>query len=307
MTAATLIGAVAAVSSLPPPPALPAAVYVGAADDCAVPSPSPHRRAAPGSAGVRLRPGGPARTVLLNLAGRIAAEACDATTGKFAVVRHHLWRYDAGGVQESDVVRWYAADESGAELAVRHPRQQVAPDWWGPGGSRAPRLADSYASGESLISGAQFDGWRVDPPALVDVLARLAMWHSPGRAQRQLAAQVLADAAGLTAHPATTDRAGRVGVGIAAFSERGRTRHLLILDAHSGQVLAYEAATLTASGWRSQVYLLLLTRTHAPRRWWEPPTGREPVAALSAYLEPHRSAAWFIHSDQPCNTDRDRA
>ncbi|MEU1860601.1 hypothetical protein [Micromonospora aurantiaca (nom. illeg.)] len=305
MTAATLIAAVAAVTTVPPP-ALSAAVSAGAADDCAVPSPTAHRRTSPGSAGVRVRPGGPARPVLLALAGRLAAEACDATTGRYAVTRHHLWRHDTSGVEDSDVVRWYAADDSGAELAVRHPRPQVALDWWSPAGARAPRLTHAYASSEVLVSRAQLNGRRVDPPALVELLAELAMWHSPDRSQRHLAAQVLADTAGLTAYPATTDRAGRVGVGIAAFSERGRTRHLLILDARSGQVLAYEAATHTASGWRAQVYLLLLTRTHAAHRWWEPPTAGEPVAASPPYLEPRHPAVWVIHSDQPCITDRAR-
>ncbi|MFI6132734.1 hypothetical protein [Micromonospora sp. NPDC051141] len=304
MTTATLIAAVAAVTTAPPP-VPPAAVYGSADNDCAVPSPTSHRRLSPPTAGVRLRPGGPARLVLLDLAGRITAEACDTTPGRYAVVRHHLWRYDSGGVEESDVVRWYAADESGAELAVRHPRQQVAHDWWEPAFDRAGHVAHSYISGELLISAAQFDGqWQVEPPALVDELAQLAMWHSPDRLQRQLAARVLADTAGLTAHPATTDRAGRVGVGIAAFSEHGRTRHLLILDAHTGQVLAYEAATLTASGWRAQVYLLLLNRTHAPSRWWEPPTAGQPVAAPPPYLRPRRKTHWVTHPQTVCITDR---
>ncbi|RNH99710.1 hypothetical protein EEZ25_22295 [Micromonospora aurantiaca] len=157
-----------------------------------------------------------------------------------------------------------------------------------------------------VVSRAQLNGRQVGPPTLVEILARLAVWHSPDRSQRHLAARVLADTAGLTAHPATTDRAGRVGVGIAAFSERCRSWHLLILDARSGQVLAYETATLTTAGWRAQAYLLLLTRTHADCRWWEPPTAHESVAARPACLEPRLEAAWLIHPDLPCNTDRDR-
>jgi hypothetical protein len=270
---------------------------------CAVPNPAPHSGSSASSAGVRLRPGGPARPVLLHLAARITATACDAAPGRFNVVHHHRWTYNtSGGVKEAQAVRWYAADDSGAELATRPPSRQVAHDWWRPGDLRIRNLTNAYTTSAWLISDAQLNGWGDDTPALLDGLAALALWYSPDRQQRGLALRVLADASGLTAHPAL-DRAGRIGVALVATSRHGRTRHLLILDPCTGQILAYETATLTPSGWRSQVYVLLLTRTHASRSWWEPAASANPVPP-QRQVHPRQARVWLTHQDPPCLTNR---
>ncbi|GAB3087216.1 hypothetical protein [Micromonospora schwarzwaldensis] len=238
--------------------------------------------------------------MLLNLASRLTADRCDTLPGRFAVVHHRLWRYDTNSTRETDVVRWYAADDSGAELARRSPNRQITQDWWRPGELRVRNLTNAYLTSEWLITQAHMQGWGDGPAALVEGLAALATWHNPGQRQRRLATRVLADTSGLTAHPAVTDRAGRRGVGITAFTEQGHTRHLLILDSDTGQILAYEVSTLTATGWRAQIYLLLLTRTHTPRRWWEPSTANNPAAPPRRYLHPRHSPVWLIHQDQPC-------
>ncbi|MFJ1541894.1 hypothetical protein ACIODS_25480 [Micromonospora chalcea] len=242
--------------------------------------------------------------MLLDLVARITATACDATPRRFNVVHHHRWAYNtSGGVKEAQAVRWYAADDSGAELATRSPGRQVAHDWWRPGDLRIRNLTNAYTTSAWLISDAQLNGWGDDTPALLDGLAALALWYSPDRQQRGIALRVLADASGLTAHPATVDRAGRVGVALVATSRQGRTRHLLILDPGTGQILAYETATLAPSGWRSQVYLLLLTRTHASRRWWEPAASAS-AAHAHWQVHPRHARVWLIHQDPPCLTDR---
>ncbi|GAB3090246.1 hypothetical protein [Micromonospora schwarzwaldensis] len=241
--------------------------------------------------------------MLLDLAARVTVTPCDATTGRFDVVHHQLWAYDeTGTLRERQAVRWYAPDDSGAELATRSPSRKVTQDWWQPGELRIRDLTNAYTTSTWLISSAQDNGRGDDTAALLNGLATLALWYSPNRQQRSLALQILADANGLTAHPATLDQAGRTGVALAATSEKDRTRHLLILDAGTGQILAYEAAALTPSGWRPQVYLLLLTRTHAPRRWWEPAASTTNAPA-QRQLFPRRQRVWLIYPYPLCLTD----
>ncbi|MGC4885697.1 hypothetical protein [Micromonospora sp. DT227] len=300
MSTVAWLAAVTAVV-IPPPPALTRRADLHA--PCAVPNPIPTPTSSTQSGGIQMPPGRPARPVLLDLARRLGADRCDATPGRFAVVRHHLWRYEASNTRQHDVVRWYADDDSGAELAIHSPNPQVAKDWWQPGGLRLQDLTKAYTSCERLISQAQMQSWGDDPAALIEGVAALGMWYSPNRQQRQLAARVLADTPGLTAHDTVADRAGRFGIGIAAFSDQGRSRHLLILDRATGQILAYEAAALTTNGWRAQMYLLLLTRTHAPRRWWEPPTQQQSTEPLQGPLYAH-AGIWPVGDDTSCTTDR---
>ncbi|KAB1116862.1 hypothetical protein F6X54_10305, partial [Micromonospora aurantiaca] len=177
-----------------------------------------------------------------------------------------------------DVVRWYADDDSGAELSQRYPPLILHPnlrrDFWPSGWLHDKNLFRAYHSTDWLRAQAHLrTSRRSEDAALMDGLATLSTWHNPDPLQRGLTARVLADTANLTAHSDTLDRAGRSGIGIATISADGHERHLIILHPSTGAVLAYEHAHLTPAGWRARSYLLLLTRTHSPHRWWEqPPT-----------------------------------
>ncbi|MET8312259.1 hypothetical protein [Micromonospora sp. NPDC005173] len=216
-----------------------------------------------------LRPGQPARPILLHLARQTAADPCDSAVGRFNLVHHRAW-YDNEGEQTTrDIVRWYADDDSGAALMTQHPNFGVAVthDFWPPGWLHNRNLFHTYRSTDWLRAQSSLQDAQINRTiGLVAGLAALATWHSPGPPQRALAAQALADTTGMTTHPSTLGHVGRTGIAVAATSDIGRER-LLILHASTGGVLAYERAILTPTGWRTRVYLLLLTHTHAPHRY----------------------------------------
>ncbi|MBC8991532.1 hypothetical protein H9X95_15370 [Micromonospora chalcea] len=195
------------------------------------------------------------------------------------MVHHRAWYVADGGEHTTrDVVRWYRDDDSGAEPASEHPapRPGEARDFWLVGDLHYYNLADAVRSGDFLRTRAGSQ-----PMEALTNLAFLSRWRSPRRTGRILTAQLLADTPGLTAYPHTVDRAGRTGIAVAAINGGGRERCLLILHPSTGEVRAYELAARTATGWQARIYLLLLTRTHVERRWWEPSADGAPC--------PHRN------------------
>ncbi|MGN9811423.1 hypothetical protein ACTMSW_18960 [Micromonospora sp. BQ11] len=300
--AATLIA-----GQLSPPPARQSPLLVAAPRGCGVPSPTEELSdTSHHPPPTRLRSAQPGRPILLGLARRITTDACDTAEGRYDAVHHRVWTTRRGRDVTRDVVRWYADDDSGAELMTEHPdpRPGVARDFWPPGWLHDKNLFRAYQSTDWLRSQADFHAGQVNKNgALMAGLASLNTWHNPGPRQRALTAQVLADAAGLTAHPGTVDRAGRTGLAVASFNDDGRERHLLILHPRTSAVLAYESAILTPTGWRTGTYLLLLTRTRAPDRWWEPPTDSNPPPRHTDRREmPSEAGIQRFRTFEPCIT-----
>lgn len=284
----------------PTPPQRQTPLLIAEVHDCGVPTPTPAgdlavtaRTPTPTS----LRSGRPARPVLLDLALQVTPAACDHSGGWYDVVHHRAWHLGDGGQQTTrDVVRWYADDDSGVELITRYPepRAGVTRDFWPPGWLHDKYLFHAYRSTDWLRTQARVQTTQTDEATvLLAGLAVLATWYSPRPPQRALAARVLADTAGLTTHPGTIDRAGRSGIGVAAISHDGHERHLLTLHPATGEVLAYERAGLTPTGWRTNTYLLLLTHSHAPHRWWEPPPDTPPPPPQQQRMMPRHCDVWL--------------
>ncbi|MEU7753666.1 hypothetical protein [Micromonospora sp. NPDC049171] len=206
-------------------------------------------------------------------------------------------------------MRWYADDDSGAELMTQHPSDGsgAIEDFWPPGWLHDRHLHHAYRSTDWLRTQSSLQSAQINRTTqLVVGLAALATWHSPGPQQRALAAQALAGTTGMTAHPNTLDHAGRTGTAVATTSANGRERHLLILHPSTATVLAYEHAILTPTGWRTRAYLLLLTHTHAPHRYWEPPaTNTPPVTSPDQREMPRRSGVWLVPAEHPCTPQRE--
>ncbi|PSK67601.1 hypothetical protein B0E53_00411 [Micromonospora sp. MH33] len=249
----------------------------------------------------------PAASVLRELALHIGAATCDQAQGRFDLVRHRAWQIDGatGQTTTRDVVRWYAEDDSGAEMVNEYSGRWTATavDWWAPGWLHDQGLQQVFVSADWLRSRVTRQPQQIDPTQQVLVgLAMLATWRSPPRSGRALSLAVLADTPGLLAYPHTVDRAGRGGIGVATTSRDGSERHLLILHPASGEVLAYEHARLTATGWRPDRYLLLLAHSHTARRWWEPPSDGHTTTANrpDQRMQPHHSRRWLLFSTQPC-------
>ncbi|WP_435209102.1 hypothetical protein [Micromonospora sp. bgisy143] len=298
------------VGQVPPLPSHESALRLAAFAGCDVPTLN-HDLAgtAHTPTATNLRPGQPARPILLHLARHIAADPCDSAAGRFNLVHHRAWYDNEGDQTTLDVVRWYADDDSGAALMTQHPSLGVAVthDFWPPGWLRDKNLSRAFRSTDWLRAKSKLQNAQVNRTTqLVAGLASLATWHSPGLPQRALAAQALADTTGITAHPNTLDQAGRTGIALSATSDNGRQRHLLILNPSTGAVMAYERAILTPAGWRTRVYLLVLTRTHAPHRYWEPPaTSTRPAASLDQREMPRRSGVWLVPAEHPCTPEHE--
>jgi hypothetical protein len=208
------------------------------------------------------------------------------------------------GAAVTEVVRWRADDRSGAQLAASHPAGvvPVSKDWWRPGDRFSAGLANPVGSSDRLrneigaTSAAQGDA-----NAAVQAVARLATWYSPRRDARAATLGVLADLDGLTFYRRAVDRAGRSGIGVAAVAADGR-RDLLILHPGTGNVLAYENARLTGSGWQVSTYVLYLTHSHANHRWWEPPEPSQTEAKPPRRLHPRPQQHWLPTTAPPCHT-----
>ncbi|MFJ6199619.1 hypothetical protein [Micromonospora sp. NPDC092111] len=249
-----------------------------------------------------------ARPVLRDLASRLTPHACDLVGGRFDLVHHLRWHREpaGGGMEVRDIIRWYDQDGHGAALTTQYPPAvvDVVRDYWTPFDPFDPRLAGTFTDATFLHAYLQARNTSTrlrQAEAVLSGLAVLSTWHSPRRPGRTLAVTALADTPGMTAYPHTTDRAGRAGIGIAATTADGLHRHLLILDAATGDVLAYEQATLTPSGWQVDDYLLPLTHTHTTHRWWQPPTTDDgPASPSPAQWMPRPRSRSIGHTDQPC-------
>ncbi len=310
LAAAGLAAALVA-TGMPTPPRLPPAPAPGpTAASCAVPEPTASADLTAAGhipAPTPLRAGRPARRLLLDLAPQISPDVCDPTSGRYDVVHHRAWDNYHDQQATRDVVRWYADDDSGAQQATRYPgtRSSVTRNLWPPGWLHHEYLSHPYRSTDWLQTQARAQTTHTDEAtALLAGLAVLATWHSPRPPQRALTARVLADTPGLTAYPDTIDLAGRTGIGVAATSRDGRERHLLILHPRTAAVLAYERDLLTPAGWQTRVYLLLLTRTHAPPNWSAPtPNDTPPPPQPDRRIQPRHSDVWLTLHPRPCTTD----
>ncbi|MET7951064.1 ATP-binding cassette domain-containing protein [Micromonospora sp. NPDC005324] len=281
---------------------------MGVEAGCAVPDPAPSAELAATAAMPpatvlaypRAAPG-----VLQNLAQRIAPEICDGVSGRFDVVRLRSWHLDEGEPATRDVVRWYHDDKSGAALTSDFPDPWpgVMHDFWLPGDLTLLTVSGAFTTSDFFHYSVNVLAGHGGGDRIIHGLARLAAWRSPGPAGRRLAVTELAHTPGLTAYPALVDRAGRTGIGVAAMSANGTERALLILQPSTGQVLAYERATHTPLGWQLSDYWLLLTRTHAERRWWEEPSttadDTTPVRQ-TGLMTPRRQSRYIARPDQPC-------
>jgi hypothetical protein len=89
-----------------------------------------------------------------------------------------------------------------------------------------------------------------------------------GTRVRVAATAVLRDTDGLTYHGTVTDHAGRPGIAVSAGSDNGATRDLLIVDPHTGDLLAYERTAMRDPGGLGittptvLTYTLYLLHTH---------------------------------------------
>ncbi|MEU5943099.1 hypothetical protein ABZ807_28935 [Micromonospora sp. NPDC047548] len=183
---------------------------------------------------------------------RVAAEASCDVPGRFSFVQIRQWAADTridGGRTTSTVVvfeqrHWRADNGSGRAVNLRHPPgpQPTTDETYQPGeldGTIGPVAADPAGLTKQITSITQpFLG----APAVLDAVADLTAWRTPGRDARTAILALLNDTDGLTHHAAVRDRAGRTGVGVSATGEDGAVRGLFILHATTGEVLAYERA-----------------------------------------------------------------
>ncbi|MCX4387336.1 hypothetical protein OG777_10370 [Micromonospora peucetia] len=251
----------------------------------------------------------PARTALRELATRRLASPCDTAPGRFDLIHFQQWNNPPlHGTAVREVVRWRADDRSGAQLATSHPAGVVPVnrDWWRPGDLASVSPVNPFISSEMIRAETGVTRSPAsDPNATVQAVARLATWYSPRRDARTATLGVLADLTGLTFYPRVVDRAGRVGVGVAAVASDGR-RDLLILHPDTADVLAYENARPTVSGLRVSTYVLYLTHSHASRRWWEPPEPTAGDAAPPRPQHPQPQRHWLLTPAPPCHVPTTR-
>ncbi|MFI7590763.1 hypothetical protein [Micromonospora sp. NPDC049359] len=231
----------------------------------------------------------PPATRLHQLIGQVSASSCDLTAGTYDVIHLRLWRSDP--IMVRDIIRWRADDRSGAQLLTSYPRGyvEVTKDWWLPGEILFVEPGSAFTD-----SGAVRDGINrrygdiAEPQAVLRGIASLANWYSPRRVERATTIAVLRDTQPITYYSRVIDRAGRSGIGITATGNNDRD--LLILHPSTGEVLAYEYARRTPTGWHVENYFLYLTHTHSSHRWWEPPgasNDEPPPPPLHPRVEPN--------------------
>ncbi|MEU4243114.1 hypothetical protein [Actinoplanes sp. NPDC026619] len=200
-----------------------------------------------------------AREHLRALATAVTTGPCD-TAGRYDYVQTRQWALDArtsdGATSQTATVlqyeSWLAADGSGRNISIttRTPPTENPPtdDIYPPGASPAtwvPLPTDVGAAATML--GSATTGGR-GPQARLSAVADLNQQQSPPRATRAALLTALSDTDAITYHDPVTDRAGRHGVAVAATSNDGITRDLLIIDPATGTVLAYEQAALGDPG-----------------------------------------------------------
>jgi hypothetical protein len=182
----------------------------------------------------------------------------DSRTGRFDAVAMLHWHFDtvskAGRTRSGTVLthaqHWRARDGSGRSITSSYPQagNPGADDIYRPGdvpdadGSLPTDpglLAARWNNTQPLSSGPQYT---------LRALADMNLWRSPDRAVRAAAITVLKDTDGINYHGNITDRAERTGIAVSATSDNGGTRDLIILDPHTGELLAYEKAAMRDSG-----------------------------------------------------------
>jgi hypothetical protein len=232
---------------------------------CLVPPPltAPQVREAgrqPGGTPTALRQPAAAGELLRRMAGTVAAGACDRTAGRYDYVQMRTWVLDSSrytgttglgtGLEQSE--HWPAANGSGRATSITS-RTPAADN---------PPTDDTYPPGHSLVDpaplpadpgllAARLDGNQplaAGPQPPLRALADLTQRHTPGQHVRAAVLAVLADTDGLASYGTVRDRAGRPGVAVAVTSCNGAVRDLIILDARTGDLLAYEQAALRDPG-----------------------------------------------------------
>ncbi|QKW12197.1 hypothetical protein [Verrucosispora sp. NA02020] len=231
----------------------------------------------------------PARHALRNLAATIATSPCDTASGRYDLIRYQQWRSESSpGEPETlqEVVRWNTGDLSGAQLATRHPPgpAPMTKHWWDPGQIPSDIPVNPILDPRQpfvIIDRLRHDNDRDYTAAdAVQAIAELVSWHNARRDERATVLTTLAQYDQLVFYPRVSDRAGRVGVAIAATDSDDSQRRVLVVDPVTGDVLAYETARPDEIGaWRPTSYLLVMGRTRVDARWWEQP-GPPPPARL---------------------------
>ncbi|MFG1766910.1 hypothetical protein ACGFIH_26555 [Micromonospora parva] len=223
----------------PSPAALTAAQLKARAQQKLAPSPTP------------LSTSTPARQALETVT--VGPSGCDAIPGRFAYVHLLQWATDttiAGNSTTTRILlfeeqRWRADDASGRAIRSRYPTGQQPTDdsTYHPGeldGPIGPIAADPAAlTAHIKANQPRFLG----PTAVIRGLVSLLGWRTPNQAARTAILTVLRDTPGITYHASVTDRAGPTGIGVNATS--ADIRFLLILNPTTGELLAYERASLT--------------------------------------------------------------
>ncbi|MGC4790259.1 hypothetical protein ACLQ22_20795 [Micromonospora sp. DT178] len=247
----------------------------------------------------------PAGTALQRLAAHLTFSPCDHVPGTYDLVHHR--RRDIPpkyGIAVRDVVRWRADDGSGAQLLTTHPPGLVVPskEWWLPG-HRPPELSFSRPFTHTDLLRAELGLTGTPPTNAREVLRHLRYllsWHSPRRDARAATLTVLVSLDGLLYHPHVSDEAGRRRIGITTTGDKWR--ELLVLHPQTAEVLAYESAIRTRSGWQPQVYVLYLTHSHTSGRWWEPAHPPPPHPTTTRRLYPRPQQHQLPTSTPPCHT-----
>lgn len=197
----------------------------------------------------------PARPRLRALANAVTSSACDRTDGAYAYVQLREWviaNTPATGTAVLQYEHWLAADGSGRSISVT-TRTPAAEN---------PPTDETFPPGASLVNPAPLDdnpailttrlnstsAFALGPQSGLRALADISQWHAPVRNVRAAVLAILADTDGLIDHGAVTDRAGRTGAAIAAFSDNGGTRDVIIVDTRTGALLAHEQTAMRDPG-----------------------------------------------------------
>jgi len=219
----------------------------------------------------------PARPQLRALAKAVTTSACDRAEGAYAYVQIRQWVISNTATTGTALLQyqhWLAADGSGRSTSstTREPADENPPtdETFPPGASP---VDPAPLNNDPAILAARLDSinpFALGPQSPLHVLAELNQWQTPGRHVQAAAVAVLRDTHGLTYHGVVTDRAGRPGIAIAASSHNGATRDLIILDPHTGELLAYEHTAMRDPGALGNTrptvltYTLYITHTHTP-------------------------------------------
>jgi hypothetical protein len=259
----TADAATSAAATLPQATAVATPVASTSVDACRVPQPLTVAQLAslatqPVSPPAALSAPSPARPHLRPVIRDLGDAACDTQKGRYAYTQTRQWATNvasSGGTTTLDVQlwqyqRWAAPDNSGRTITITQPTEDQA------------RTDESYRPGELPVHVARL---ATDPGLLAAQLNAiqpfangpqsalrawddLNAWSSPNRAQRTAALTVFRDTDGIDFNGTTHDRAGRTGIALTVTSDNGGTRDLIILDPHTGELLAYEMTALRDPG-----------------------------------------------------------